>query len=67
MALPVDFTSIVDAAGMDTIVTGVLAIAAVIAGVFVVQRAWYEVQWFLIGREESRDYEERERARWADE
>ena len=66
MALPVDFTSIVDAAGMDTIVTGVFAVAAVIVAVVVVQRAVYEVQLILIGREESSDAEQRERDRWAD-
>lgn len=60
MATPVDFSSIVDAASMESIVIGVLAVAAVIVGVLVVQRAWYEIQWFLISREETRDAMERD-------
>ena len=66
MARSVDFTSILDAAGMETIISGVLAVAAVIGAVVVVQRAVYEVQLILIGREESSDAEQRERDRWAD-
>lgn len=63
MAVPVDFSSIVEAAGMETIVTGVLTIAAVIAAVLVVQRAVYEVQLILIGRQASREAMEDERDR----
>lgn len=48
---------------METIVTGVLAIAAVIAAVLVVQRAVYEVQLILIGRQASREAMEDERDR----
>lgn len=59
----VDLSSIVDAAGMDTVVVGVLAVAAVIAGVLVVQRAVYEVHLILIGRQATRDAMEDESER----
>lgn len=59
----VDLSAIVEAASMETIITGVLAVAAVVAGLLVVQRAVYEVQNFLIAREATREAMEYERDR----
>jgi hypothetical protein len=59
----VDLSAIVEAASMETVITGVLAVAAVVAGLLVVQRAVYEVQNFLIAREATREAMEYERDR----